>query len=70
MAFYLCAICVLLQVALSYALPKRAGEDPQKLYWEHPFDCVKTPGWPGLANYKVLSALVFVVMVGLYVAFR
>ena len=30
----------------------------------------KSPGWPGLANYKFLSAVVFIAMVALYVIFR
>ncbi len=70
MTFYLFAACVALQVALTFALPKAAHEDPQRLYWEHPAECLQSPGWPGLANYRVLSALVFVLMIALYVIFR
>ena len=66
MAFYLLCLCILLQIVLTLARPKLAAEDPQKLFWEHPFDALKSPGWPGLANYKVLAALVFVVMCVLY----
>ena len=70
MAFYLLCFCVLLQVGLTLARPKLAGEDPQHLYWPHPFDALKSPGWPGLANYKVLAALVFIAMTILYYIFR
>ncbi len=70
MAFYLLCFCIVLQVVLSLARPKLASEDLQKLYWEHPFDALKSPGWPGLANYKVLAALVFVAMSVLYYIFR
>ena len=70
MAFYLLCFCVALQVALTFAHPKGATEDPQKLFWDNPFDALKSPGWPGLANYKVLAAMVFIAMCVLYYIFR
>jgi len=70
MAFYMLVACIVMQVALSIAWPKQADEDKEKLYWPHPFDALKSPGWPGLANYKVLAAAVFIAMVALYVVFR
>ena len=69
-AFYLLCFCVVLQVTLTLYRPKQAAEDPQRLFWEHPLDPLRSPGWPGLANYKVLSAAVFVLMVALYIKFR
>jgi SSS family solute:Na+ symporter len=69
-AFYLLCFCIGLQIILTLARPKLAIEDPQKLYWSNPFDALKSPGWPGLANYKVLSALVFIAMTLLYCIFR
>ena len=70
MAFYLLCFCIVLQVALTVARPKLAEEDPQKLYWPHPFDALKSPGWPGMANYKFLATMVFIVMCVLYYIFR
>ena len=70
MAFYMLLACVGLQVVLTLAFPKSPDEDKEKLYWVHPFDALKTPGWPGLANYKVLSAAVFLGMVTLYMIFH
>ena len=70
MAFYLLCLCVVLQIALTLARPKLAAEDPQKLFWEHPLDALKSPGWPGLANYKALATLVFAAMCLLYYWFR
>jgi solute:Na+ symporter, SSS family len=70
MAFYLLCFCIVLQVSLTLLRPKQANEDPQKLYWAHPFDALKSPGWPGLGNYKVLAAMVFVAMCVLYYIFR
>jgi SSS family solute:Na+ symporter len=70
MAFYMLLVCIGLQMLFSRAFPKQAVEDPEKLYWPHPLDALKSPGWPGLANYKILSAAVFLAMVTLYVIFR
>ena len=70
MAFYLLCFCVVLQVSLTLVRPKLAGEDPQRLFWEHPLDALKSPGWPGLANYKVLALLVFAALCVLYYVFR
>lgn len=70
MAFYLFAACVALQVTLTLLRPKAADEDPQKLFWAHPFDALRAPGWPGLGDYRRIAALVFALLVGLYVLFR
>jgi SSS family solute:Na+ symporter len=70
MTFYLFAVCVALQVGLSLLWPKLPGEDPAGLSWKHPLDALKAPGWPGLADYRVVAAGVFVLMTALYVAFR
>jgi SSS family solute:Na+ symporter len=70
MAFYLFVLCVALQVTCTLIWPKQAHEDPERLYWEHPFDALRTPGWPGLANYKVLSAVLFAAMTALYITFH
>ena len=70
MAFYMFVACVAMQVAFTFASPKSAGEDAQKLHWAHPLDALRTPGWPGVMNYKFLSAAVTLAMVALYVIFR
>ena len=70
MAFYLFCACVAIQIGLSLALPKLPQEDPQRLYWEHPLDALKSAGWPGLGDYRLVATLVVVAMVALYVVFR
>jgi SSS family solute:Na+ symporter len=70
MAFYMFCGCAALQVGLSYLLPKLPHEDPERLYWACPLDALKSAGWPGLGDYRVLSALVVVIMTGLYIVFR
>ncbi|HEX5789592.1 MAG TPA: sodium/solute symporter [Luteolibacter sp.] len=70
MAFYMCVACVILQVLLSLSLPKLAGEDAQNLYWPHPFDALKSPGWKGVLNYKILAGIVIAAMTALYAVFH
>lgn len=70
MGFYMFCACVAMQVGLTYLLPKLPDEDLQRLYWARPWDALKSAGWPGLGDYRVLAGLVIVIMVCLYVAFR
>lgn len=67
--FYLLVICVLLQVVFSMIWPHRHTEESERLVWDHPLDCLRTPGWRGIGNYKLLAALLFVTMVILYTIF-
>ena len=70
MAFYMFAACLVLQITFTKVQPKLAGEDPQALYWPHPLDALKAPGWPGILNYKILASIVITSMVVLYILFR
>ena len=70
MAFYMFVVCVGMQVVFTIVLPKQADEDAQQLYWPHPFDALKSPGWRGLGNYKVLASIVLGAFTVLYVIFR
>jgi SSS family solute:Na+ symporter len=44
--------------------------ESSRLYWESPLAPLRAKGWPGLANYKVLSGVLMAVMVVLYWFFR
>jgi len=70
MAFYLFLFCSALLFVSSLAMPKKPGEDPENLYFKSLGDCLSFKGWPGIGNYKFLSALVIVVMAVLYYIFR
>jgi len=70
MTFYMFIACVALQIVLTLAMPKLADEDPEKLYWENPLDAVRSPGWPGLGNYRLLAAFITAVFIVLYFLFR
>lgn len=67
MAFYLFAVCVVLQVSFSYAYPGGEGSD---LYWKSPLDPLRSPGWKGIGNYKFLSVTLMLVMGILFWSFR
>jgi SSS family solute:Na+ symporter len=70
MAFYMFVGCLVLQIVFTKLQPKLAGEDAQSLYWPHPLDALKAPGWPGILNYKILASIVIVSMLVLYAMFR
>jgi SSS family solute:Na+ symporter len=70
MAFYMFVACLILQITFTKVQPKLAGEDMQALYWEHPLDALKAPGWPGILNYKILAGIVVCSMTVLYILFH
>lgn len=69
MAFYLLCACVVLQVTLSYIFPVVHTAESNSLYWKHPLEPLKAPGWKGFANYKFQAVLLLVVMIVLYAVF-
>ncbi|MBV7532494.1 sodium:solute symporter [Chitinophaga sp. sic0106] len=70
MAFYLFAGCLLLQIVLSYCYPVVHTEQSNQLYWRSIAAPLRIPGWKGLANYKVLSGGLLLIMAVLYFLFR
>ncbi|HEX7262425.1 MAG TPA: hypothetical protein VF258_11525, partial [Luteolibacter sp.] len=70
MAFYMFAVCVLMQIVFTALMPKLAGEDQQSLFWRYPLEALEHPGWRGLGNYKVLAGIVILAMCTLYVIFH
>ncbi|WP_316799596.1 sodium:solute symporter [Pedobacter frigidisoli] len=70
MAFYLFSFCVLLQIILSYIYPVVHTRESATLYWVSWKSPLTAKGWPGLANYKTLSAILFISMAVLFYLFR
>jgi solute:Na+ symporter, SSS family len=68
-AFYLFVICSAILFGASVLSPHRHTAESEKLVWRHPLEALSSPGWRGLGNYKVLSAVLFAAMVGLYWSF-
>jgi len=67
--FYLFVICLVILVVMSALKPHQHDERSRKLVWGSPLDALRSPGWPGVGNYKFLAALLFAVMVFLYAVF-
>ncbi len=68
-SFYLAVICAGVLVVVSLVKPVALSEEKAKLVWTNPLDCLKAPGWRGIGDYRVLSVLLFVVMIVLYAVF-
>jgi SSS family solute:Na+ symporter len=68
-SFYLCMLCVLVQAAISGVAPHRHTPQSEQLVWANPLDCLRSPGWPGIGNYKFLSIALAAVMIVLYAIF-
>jgi SSS family solute:Na+ symporter len=70
MAFYLFSACVLMQVVLSYIFPVEHTATSDVLYWKSPLEPLSSKGWNGIGNYKLLSLVLFLIMIVLYWIFR
>jgi solute:Na+ symporter, SSS family len=55
---------------VSLLWPQPLTDKQAALVWGNPMEALRAPGWPGLGNYKVLAALLVVVMVALYMKFN
>jgi solute:Na+ symporter, SSS family len=69
-SFWLCVVCLAFHVVVSLLTPEELTEDKAALVWSHPLDALRSPGWRGIGNYKVLSVLLFGTLVALYVVLR
>jgi SSS family solute:Na+ symporter len=70
MAFYLCMICITLQVVLSYVFPVVYTAQSSSLSWNSLTEPLKRKGWKGLADYRLLSALLLFCIGLLYYVFK
>lgn len=70
MAFYLFCVCVVMQVSLSFVYPVQHNTESAKLYWKSPWEPLQGVALKGIGNYKVLSALLLLVIGLLYYLFR
>ncbi len=69
-SFWLCMFCIVFHIVVSLLTPEEFTEDKASLVWPHPLDALRSPGWKGIGNYKVLSALLFGTLVLIYVILR
>jgi len=69
-SFLLACLCGAVMIVLSLAFPDEPTEQKMALVWKSPLEPLREKGWPGLGNYKFLSALLALTMIVLYVVFR
>ncbi len=69
MTFYLFVICSIILVVVSHLYPHQHTAESERLVWKNPAEALKSAGWRGIGNYKILSVLLFVTMVVLYMTF-
>ena len=70
MAFYLFVACCIIQVFFSLRYPMQHTVVSGTLYWKSPGEPLQDKGWKGIGNYKVLSAMLLLVMIVLYIIFK
>ncbi len=70
MAFYLFLACSAILITVSVLMPKKAGEDPESLYFHSFAECFAFKGWSGIGNYKFLAILTLSMMAVLYYIFH
>ena len=68
-SFILAMICAVVMAMMSALCPEPLTEEKSKLVWPSFTAPLQDKGWPGLGNYKLLSAVLALMMIGLYVIF-
>jgi SSS family solute:Na+ symporter len=67
--FFMFLIATLTIVVISLVFPQRHTAESEALVWKSPLEPLRGKAWRFLGNYRVLAALLFLTMVGLYWAF-
>lgn len=70
MAFWLFCACCVIMFTLSLLRPHVHTAESSMLYWKDPIEPLRQPGWPGLGDYRLLTAVLLIVMAALYYVFR
>ncbi len=68
-SFLLAVICAVILVSTSFLYPETLTREKSRLVWKSFLEPIREKGRPGLGNYKLLSAVLAVVMIALYVIF-
>jgi len=68
-SFLLAAACGLIMVVVSLLCPEPLTEERSKLVWKSFTEPLREKGWPGIGNYKFLSAALALIMIALYIIF-
>jgi SSS family solute:Na+ symporter len=63
-------ICSLVMLLVSWRWPHHHTAQSSALVWSTPWEALSSPGWPGLANYKFVAALLVASLVTIYTIFK
>jgi solute:Na+ symporter, SSS family len=67
---FLFVVCAIIMAIFSWRWPHQHTQESAALVWSSPWEPLKSPGWPGLANYKLISALLILILVTIYYVLR
>ena len=67
--FILAVICAIILTVMSHVFPERLTREKSLFVWRSFLDPLREKGWSGIGNFKVLSAVLALVMIALYVIF-
>ena len=59
-------LCAMILVVTSWCLPDPLTPEKQALVWHSLWEPLRDKGWPGLGDYRILSAVLIIVMVALF----
>ena len=68
-AFYLFVVCSFILVMFSLWKPEAVAAEKKALVWKNVLEPLRSPGWKGIGNYKLLAGVLFITMVLLYIIF-
>ena len=63
---FLFFVCSAIMVAVSLHWPHEHTAESSALVWKSPWEAFESPGWPGMANYKFVAALLISLLLAIY----
>lgn len=67
--FYLFVVCSAVMFVVSALRPDPPSPERQALCWGNPLAALRGAAWPGIGNFRLLAAVLFVTMIVLYIVF-
>ena len=65
-SFILAMVCAVIMGVCSGMFPEPLTPEKKALVWDSIWEPLQDRGWPGLGNYKILSAALILIMVTLF----
>jgi SSS family solute:Na+ symporter len=60
-------LCSLVMLGVSWIAPHKHTDESRSLVWKSVWEPLQSPGWPGLANYRVMAGLLVALLIAIYV---